>query len=74
MITALAPRTKFSVADVCNNITSKIIEEMSFDLANSPRQVMLHMDNAIPQRTPESITYTKNSESVQSIPRRTPWT
>jgi hypothetical protein len=59
VITAFAPRTKFTVADLCSDITPKIVEEMPFDLANSPRQLMLHMSNATPHRIGESITCLK---------------
>jgi hypothetical protein len=46
VITALLPRTKFTAADLCGAIIAKIVEVMPFDVAKSPRQLMLRMDNA----------------------------
>jgi transposase len=48
--TALPPKTKFSSTYFCNNIIPKIVERMPFDLAESPRKLMLRMDNASPHR------------------------
>jgi hypothetical protein len=36
VITALPPRTKFTTAYFWRDITPKIVEEMPFDLVNSP--------------------------------------
>jgi hypothetical protein len=57
VITALLPRTKFIAAYLCRGIILKIIEGMPFDLANPPRQLMFHMDNATVHRARELITW-----------------
>jgi hypothetical protein len=53
---ALRLRTTFIAAYLCSGIIPKIVERLPFDMAKSPRQVMLHMDNAIHHRARESIT------------------
>jgi hypothetical protein len=55
-VLALPLRTKFSIAYLCDNIIPKILGGMPFALANSPRQLVFHMDNATSHRTWESIT------------------
>jgi hypothetical protein len=45
VIPALPPRTKFTASYCCSDIIPKIIERLSFNLANSPGQAMLHIDN-----------------------------
>jgi hypothetical protein len=50
VITALPSKTKFSSAYFCDNIIPKIVEGMSVDLAESPRRLMLQMDNTSPHR------------------------
>jgi hypothetical protein len=50
VITALPAKTKFSSVDFCETIIPKIVKGMPFDLAESPRKLMLHMDNASPRR------------------------
>jgi hypothetical protein len=57
--TVLPPRTIFTAASFYGDIIPKIVDGMSFDLANSPRQLILQMDSATPHRAPESITCLK---------------
>jgi hypothetical protein len=69
VITALPPKTKFSSAYFCDNIIPEIVEGMPFDLAKSPRKLMLHMDNPSPHRARivrvfEEIPNTANSPST----------
>jgi hypothetical protein len=59
VIAAFPPKTKITAAYFCNDIILKIVEEKPFDLANSPRQLMLHMDNVTPRRAQELITRLK---------------
>jgi hypothetical protein len=47
---------KFTPAYFYSDIIPKIIEGMSFDLANPPQQLMLHIGNATSPRARESIT------------------
>jgi hypothetical protein len=58
-ISALPPRSKFTAADFWNDIIPKIVEGITFDLANSSRQLPPHMDNATQHRAWESITCLK---------------
>jgi hypothetical protein len=55
----LRPRIKFTAAYFCSGAIPKIIEEMPFDLADSPGQLMLHKDNTTSHRAQESITCLK---------------
>jgi hypothetical protein len=48
VITVLLPITKFTVAHFCHGFIPKIVEGMPFEPVNSPRQLMLHIDNANP--------------------------
>jgi hypothetical protein len=58
---ALPPKTKFTSAYFCNDIIPKIVEGMPFDVAKSPRKLMLHMDNATPHQARASCEYLKFS-------------
>jgi hypothetical protein len=55
VITALPPKTSFSSVYFCDHIIPKIVAGLPFDLAQSPRKLMLHMDNANPHRAHASL-------------------
>jgi hypothetical protein len=59
MITVIPPRTKFSALHFCGDIIPRLVERMPFDQAKSARQLMLHMNNATPSESGESIPYLK---------------
>jgi hypothetical protein len=59
LITMLPSGTKFIPAHFSNGIIPKVIEGMTVDLANSSRQLMLHIANAAPRRASEPITSLK---------------
>jgi hypothetical protein len=61
IITALPPKAKFSSAYLCDNIIPKIIEAMPVELTESPRKLMLHMDQASPHRERASCKCLKKS-------------
>jgi hypothetical protein len=50
VITALPPKTKFSSAYFCDNSIPEIVKGRPFDLAKSPRKLMLHLGNVRPLR------------------------
>jgi hypothetical protein len=54
--TARPPRTKFIAAYFCSDIIPEIVDGVPFSRANSPRQLMLLVDNATLHLTQESIT------------------
>jgi histone-lysine N-methyltransferase SETMAR len=56
VITALPLRAKCKADYFYGDIIPEIVNGMPFDLATSPRKLMLHMDNASPHRALESIT------------------
>jgi hypothetical protein len=55
VINALPPRIKFAVHYFGRDIIPKIVEGMPFHLADSPVQLMLHMDKIAPHRPKEPI-------------------
>jgi histone-lysine N-methyltransferase SETMAR len=57
VITARQSRIKFMTAYLCRDLIPKIVEGMPPDLENSPREFMLHMDNARPHPAQWSITH-----------------
>jgi histone-lysine N-methyltransferase SETMAR len=56
VITVPLRRAKFTAAYFCGDVIPKIIEGMPFDLTDSPRQLMMHMNNVTPRRAREWIT------------------
>jgi hypothetical protein len=50
VITAPQPDINSSSAYFCDDNIPKILEGMSFNLTQSPRKLMLHMDHATPDR------------------------
>jgi hypothetical protein len=68
VITALPPRTKFTAACFCSHIILKIVEGMPFDLANSPRRLMLHMNNATPAPSPGINHAFKEIPNLSNLP------
>jgi histone-lysine N-methyltransferase SETMAR len=54
-ITAFLPKTSFSSAYFCDHIIPKIVEALPFDLAQSPRKLMLQMDHASPHPARTSL-------------------
>jgi hypothetical protein len=72
VITALPPKTSFYSGYFCDHIIPKIGEGLPFDLAQSPRKLMLHMDNASPTVHIPRSSVSRNSEVAQSIIRHPP--
>jgi histone-lysine N-methyltransferase SETMAR len=54
VITTLPPRAKFSACYFCHDIIPQIVEGMPFDLAISPRKLMLHVHHASRHRARKS--------------------
>jgi hypothetical protein len=72
VITALPPRPKVSSASFYDNIIPKIVEGIPFDLAESPRKLMLHTDNTSRRRARivplfEEIPNTANLPSTRLL-------
>jgi hypothetical protein len=63
VITLLPPKAMFTGVYFCGDIIPKVVEEMLFVLANSPRQPTLHMDNANSDQARESIACLKESRT-----------
>jgi histone-lysine N-methyltransferase SETMAR len=59
VITALPSKSKFSSAYFCDKIIPKIVDGMPFDLAKSPRKLILHIDDTSPHRARASCEYLK---------------
>jgi hypothetical protein len=70
VIIGLLPRVKFNACYFCRDIIPEIVERMSFDLALSPRKLILHMDNASPTKLGNRLIPETASESIQAITRR----
>jgi hypothetical protein len=56
VITGRPPRIKFTADYLCRDVIPKIVEGIPSDLANSPRELIWHIDNATPHPAQGSIT------------------